>query len=286
MTMMDTTPAFTGRNWRYWTEPTILDIDGVPTAYRRGGAGETLVYLHGGGHTRAWTPLHRELAQHFDVIAPEHPGFGDSPRPAEMDNWEDWILHYDAFFRALDLDHFHLVGTSLGAWLAANLAIYYPERYRSLTLITPLGVRIPDEPLFDIFRLSPAEGLDRLLNGRATQHEDQLAQEDDFEDGIQAFREDSTAALLMWNPRYDLKLDHRLSRITAPTLVLAAEDDRTVGNEQARGFADRIPSATLTVLAGPGGEPSSHGMVIDQSAEVAATVAAHVAAAVAEPAAV
>ncbi|HEY5855635.1 MAG TPA: alpha/beta hydrolase [Aldersonia sp.] len=278
--MTDTTPGFADRNWRYWTEPTILDVAGVPTAYRRGGTGETLVYLHGGGHTRAWTPLHRELAHRFDVVAPEHPGFGDTPRPAAMDTWDDWILHYDAFFRALELDRVHLVGTSLGAWLAANLALYYPERYRSLTLITPLGVRIPDEALFDIFRTTPAEGLDRLLNGRAAAHQDQLAQQDDFEDAIQAFREDSTAALLMWNPRYDIKFDHRLARITAPTLVLAAEDDRTVGNQQARGFADRIPTATLRVLPGPAGAPSSHGMVIDQPAEVAAAVSAHIATAV------
>lgn len=270
------TEIFVNRDWKYWRVPEVIEVEGNPTVFRRGGEGPTTVFLHGGGGTRAWTPFHAELAKKVDLIAPEHPGFGDSPKPDHFDRWEDYILHYDAFFRALELDKVHLVGTSLGAWIAANLAVYFPERFASLTLITPVGVRVIDEPLFDVFRMSPEEGLERLLNGRAAQHEDQLVQEDAFEDGLHAFAEESTAALLMWNPRYDAKFDYRLNRIQAPTQVIAAEDDRTVGNEQAPRFAELIPDANLTTLAGPDGQPSSHGMLIDQPADVAHQIVTHI----------
>lgn len=274
--MTTTAKTFAERDWPYWTTPQVIDVQGVPTAYRREGQGPVTVFLHGGGGTRAWTPFHQELAGSTDLIAPEHPGFGDTPRPNYLDRFEDLVLHYDAFFEQLGLEQIHLVGTSLGAWIAANLAIYYPRRFASLTLITPLGLRIVDEPLHDIFRTTPEQGVEQLLNGRGALHQDQLVQEGDFEDGLHAFAEDSTAALLMWNPRYDVKFEHRLERITAPTLVLAAEDDRVVGNQQAPGFAQLIPGATLSTLPGPDGQPSSHGMPIDQPAATAAAVAAHI----------
>lgn len=274
--METTADNFASRDWKYWTTPEVIDIAGVPTAYRRGGEGPTTVYLHGGGGTRGWNPFHIEMAKHVDLIAPEHPGFGDTPRPPHMDRWEDWVLHYEAFFEELELKEIHLVATSFGAWLAAHLAIYYPNRFASLTLVTPLGLRINDEPLFDIFRVSPEDGLARLLNGRGEDHADQLVQESELEDGLHAFAEDSTAALLMWNPRYEIKFDHRLGRIKAPTLVLAAEDDRVVGNEQAPGFARLIGGSKLQTLTGPDGLPSSHGMLIDQPAEAAAQISGHI----------
>lgn len=125
----DHSDRFANRSWKYWTEPSFVEVDGRQTAYRRKGEGETVVYLHGGGNTRAWLPFHEELSQHFDVIAPEHPGYGDTER-GDLQSWEDMVLHYDAFFRALGLTDFHLIGHSLGGWLASNIAVYYPSGSR------------------------------------------------------------------------------------------------------------------------------------------------------------
>lgn len=269
--------AFADRNWKYWTEPEIIDMAGIPTAYRRKGSGETVVYLHGGGNTRAWLPFHEQLSQHVDLIAPEHPGFGDTPRGEDMDCWDDWVLHYDAFFRALDLTDFHLVGNSLGGWLAANLAIFYPERYKSLTLITPAGLRIEEAAFVDPFRWDEAEADQHLFNGRAQNFTEQLVQYGDFEDGIQAYKEETTAAILMFNPRYDIKLDTRLARVSAPTLVIGAEQDGVVGTEMAGRYAELIPGAEHLQLTGPDGLASSHMLFMEQSEATSAAIAAHVA---------
>lgn len=267
------------RQWKYWTEPASIDVDGIPTAYRRGGSGEPLVYLHGGGGTRQWSPIHQELAKRFDVIAPEHPGYGDTPRHEDQDSWPDFVLHYDAFFRALGLEKFHLVGTSMGAWLAANLAIYYPQRYRSLTLVTPLGALIADEPLVDMFRFTPEEDAAALFNGRAERHQDILVQQGELEDTLQAFHENTTTALLFWNPRYDFKLDRRLQRVRVPSLVIGVDDDRVVGNQQAGRFAQLLPNSVFKTIPGRTGEPSGHGLPFEQPQDLAEAIAAFTSAA-------
>lgn len=274
--MEQQTEEFSGRDWKYWTDPETVVVQGIPTVYRRAGKGETVVYLHGGGNTRAWLPFHQELAKHYDVIAPEHPGFGDTPRTADMDRWEDWVLHYDGFFRALGLEKFHLVGNSIGGWLAANLAIYYPERFKSLTLLTATGLRIEDEPSIDVFRWTAEEADQALFNGRRNRYLDQLLQQGELEDGIQAYQEETTAALLMWNPRYDWKLDARLQRVSVPTISIGVDDDRVAGNAMAPRFAGLIPGAKHVQIAGSTQDPSSHMVFMEQSADTVAAIAEHI----------
>ena len=266
------TSKFASREWKNWTEPKIVEVDGLETAYRRRGKGETLVYLHGGAGTRSWGPIHQALAEKFDVIAPEHPGYGDTPRFEDQDSWTDFVLHYDAFFRALNLTKFHLVGTSLGAWLAANLAVYFPERYASITLITPLGLHIDEEPFIDVFRMQPEAAADALFNGRAADFEDILVQEGGNADILQAFHEDGTSALLFWNPRYDYKLNRRLKRIQTPALVIAAEDDRITGNLQPGRYAELLPNSELQIVGNVANSPTSHALVYENPQEVAALI--------------
>ncbi|MET9973368.1 alpha/beta fold hydrolase, partial [Streptomyces sp. NPDC006356] len=89
------------RDWAYWTEPSYVDVDGLRTAYRRAGDGPTTLYLHGAGMTRMWPPFAQQLAQHVDLVVPEHPGFGDTPRPGHFRDFDDYVLHYDALIRRL-----------------------------------------------------------------------------------------------------------------------------------------------------------------------------------------
>ena len=60
----------------------ILAIRDCRIRLMRGGSGAPLVFLHGGGGIGIWLPSMARLARKFDVIAPEHPGFGASDTPA------------------------------------------------------------------------------------------------------------------------------------------------------------------------------------------------------------
>jgi pimeloyl-ACP methyl ester carboxylesterase len=227
-----------------------------------------------------WLPLFEALAADHDLIAPEHPGFGDTSLPDTFEDFYDYVLHYDGFLSSLDLDPVHLVGHSLGGWIAAELVCFYPRRFSSLTLVTAAGLRVAkriDRPGRDTFRLDPTEAAEALVNGRADRYLEYFVQEGPPGDVINAYSEATTRALLTWNPRYDRKLDHRLQRARLPTLVLAAEEDRIVPNAVAARYAEVMPNARLVTVAGPAGEPSSHVLPLEHPSEVAALISAHVA---------
>lgn len=64
-------------------------------------------------------------------MAPEHPGFGDTELPAWADGMDDLVLHYRAFLDTLGLDRIHLIGFSLGGWIAGEFAVFWAERITS-----------------------------------------------------------------------------------------------------------------------------------------------------------
>src|SRR3979490_1377366 len=92
-------------------------------ALMRGGSGPPLVFLHGAGGASAWLPCMGALTEKFDVIVPEHPGFGASDTPDWLDTIHDLAYFYLDVLADLDLDRVHLVGVSLGGWIAAELAV-------------------------------------------------------------------------------------------------------------------------------------------------------------------
>lgn len=86
-------------------------------SHHRGGTGERLVLVHGiGGTWRLWRPILPELERHFEVIAVDLPGFGDSPPggPADV------AAYADAVAELVD-GPFHAVGSSMGAGVALEL---------------------------------------------------------------------------------------------------------------------------------------------------------------------
>src|SRR5205085_234514 len=123
----------------------------------RGGQGEALVYLHSAAGEAAATPLLEELADSFDVIAPVFPGFGESEGMDEIDDIEDAAFHLLDVWDQLGLAAPAVVGTSLGGWMAAELATRNPEKVGSLVLVNPAGLYIEGAPVGEIFGRPPNE---------------------------------------------------------------------------------------------------------------------------------
>src|SRR5258708_37352538 len=102
-----------------------VTVAGARVRLFRGGpkGAQSLVFLHGaGGHT-GWMAFLEELSQRFAVFAPEHPGFGQSDDPPWLDQVSDLAYFYLDLLKALGLERVHLMGTSLGGWIAAELAV-------------------------------------------------------------------------------------------------------------------------------------------------------------------
>ena len=108
--------------------------------YVRRGRGETLVLLHPlGGSVVVWEPVLDRLARERDVIAVDMPGFGASPALADgaEPTPPGLAAGVSAFLDSLGIAGAHLVGNSLGAWVAIELA--RTGRARSVTGLAPAG---------------------------------------------------------------------------------------------------------------------------------------------------
>src|SRR5262245_33454623 len=130
---------------------TTIAVRGCNIKLMRGGSGPPLLFLHGSSGAGAWLPFMQSLAARFDVIVPEHPGFGDSDTPDWLDTIHDLAYFYLDFLEQLDLDRVHLVGVSLGGWIAAELAVRDTYRLSSLTLVDAAGIHVSGVTQIDAF---------------------------------------------------------------------------------------------------------------------------------------
>ena len=248
-------------------EPVVLDVAGTPVAMRRKGSGRPLLFLHGAGFTGRWLRFHEALAQGADVIAPEHIGFGGTPLQDWLDGFDDLVLHYDDVRAALGLDEpFDLVGYSLGGWIAAAYAIFYPERLRSLTLITPAGLPLEGQSVVDLFHMGPEELFGTLFNDPANIGE-VAPDPEDIDAAVKGYEEASTTARLVWERRDDPKMPRRLRRVTCPALVVGAEHDRLVPDEAVDRYAQALPDGRTVRIPGTG-----HALIIEQPGAVAKAI--------------
>ena len=245
------TQAAVPRPPNFYTEPDWIDVGGLQVAYRRKGTGEPTLFLHGAGFTRQWWPFHEAMSETVDVIAPEHPGYGETEMPEWLDGFDDLVIHYDQLLGAFELDKVHLVGYSLGGWIAAEFASFYPSRLRSLTLITPAGLRILGKPITNLVAMLPDELMALIFNDPANMDQ-YLPDFEDFDEIVHQYGEAATLARLAWNPQYNLKLERRLQRVTCPSLVVRAEHDRLVPDEMAERYAEVLPDSRIETVPGTG----------------------------------
>lgn len=232
----------------------FLTVNGTNLHLLSAGDGEPLLFLHGAGSAATWSPVHDGLARHFRVLAPDHPGFGLSDSPDWLDGIDDLVYFYLDFLDQLGIDRAHVLGHSVGGWLAAELAVAHSHRLRKLVLVNAIGLHVDgiDQP--DLFALSPAESGVYLAYDKDAARAYVAATTPERA----AVRDKGRSALarLGSNPYlHNPKLRSRLRRVRVPTLVAWGEADPLVPLEHARAYADGIPGATLAVIPRCGHSP-------------------------------
>ena len=126
-----------------------------------------------------------------------------------------------------------------------------------------MGLRLPDQPIIDIFKYPPERILDLEFNDKSVR-DDVVQDPDSFEEAVFRYGEMSTFGTLVWSPRYNLALERRLARLTCPSLVIQAEDDRILPNAMAARYAEVLPNSSLAQIPETG-----HAICIERPIEVA-----------------
>lgn len=225
-------------------------------SYQRGGRGEPLLFLHGSASIAAWPQFLTDLAQHYDVIVPDHPGFGESPSPPWLDNIHDVAYAYLGFITRLGLKNLHVVGHALGGWIACEIAIRCDRDFRSLALVAPAGIRVHGIRKLDTFLMSP-EAVAEHSYSHASDYVARAVPDNADEHAVEVYlRDQLTYARLAWQPRlFDPHLDKWLNRISVPTLLIWGEEDHVIPTAYAEAFAALIPNARHETIADAGHYP-------------------------------
>jgi pimeloyl-ACP methyl ester carboxylesterase len=247
-----------------------LAVHGIELEVVRGGAGRPLVLLHGMQNVDPRAPFLERLGRHAEVIAPSHPGFGHSVRPAGFETVYDLVHLYLEVLETLAYDKVTLMGLSFGGWLAAEVAVTCAHRLDRLVLVDALGIKISDREtpdILDVFNTSPAEVHRRSWHAPERWMREFDAMSDD--EIVVRTRNWESLCLYGWHPyMYTPQLTRWLHRITVPTLVLWGASDRIVTPAYGRAYSALIPGARFELIEGAGHYPE-----IEQPAAFADAVA-------------
>jgi pimeloyl-ACP methyl ester carboxylesterase len=250
-----------------------VSVRGTAIELFTAGSGTPLLFLHGLDGLEGSASVLRELAQHFTVHAPSHPGFGGSERPARLDRVDDLGYFYLDLLTLLALDEPVVAGVSFGAWAGAEMLTKEPARASRLVLASPLGLPTAnrrEQHVADIFMLSRQELGARMQVGDPAPGSDMAVLTRLPEARIRRLmRNDEAASLYGWTPYMaNPKLRDRLHRITPPTLILWGEADAIVSPDYRAAWAAAMPQAAVETIAEAG-----HRLHADQPAAFAARVA-------------
>lgn len=225
-----------------------LELNGCRMRYRRGGSGGPLLLLHGAGGADSLLDIAEQLCSEWDVILPDHPGFGASDEPAWLDTIHDMAYHYLDFIAALELAQIHLVGASLGGWIALEMAVRDTGPLATLTLIAAAGIRPGDIQCGDLFMWTPEEQVEKLVHDQALAARI-ISMEKTPEQAERAIRNHFTTAKLAWEPRFfDPDLHKWLHRIKVPSLLIWGRQDVLFPLAYGQKLAAQIPHARLAVI--------------------------------------
>ena len=196
--------------------------------YEKSGQGEPLLLLHGNGDTHAFFRGQiPRLSERFTVYAVDTRGHGMSPMGDQPFTLSQFADDLKDFMDEQGIERAHLLGASDGANIAMLFALRYPDRVLSLVLnsgnLDPSGL----EPSF----FEEITERYEMIGSAETEPER---------------REAGLLRLMLFEPRIR---PGELSEISAPTLVIAGDDD-LIPAAHTRLIAARIPCAKLVFLSG------------------------------------
>jgi pimeloyl-ACP methyl ester carboxylesterase len=256
-----------------------VTVDGLRIHCLCAGQGEKrLLLLHGGSSDSAalcWSRTIQELSPHFQVLAPDLPGFGESEKPKTEYSVEFLADFTGKLVRTVGWDGFCLAGYSLGGWIALQFMLNGSSRVEKLVLVDSAGLGTYVPWRFLAWMLVKVPWLHQAVRNRSNRSRrlirlgvstlvanqeaitpqliDEILVELQRPDAGRAWGSFLKNELCPSGFRRDC-LDN-LSRIDAPCLIIHGEDDPLVPVESACRAHRAMPDSHLVILPGCGHWP-------------------------------
>jgi 2-hydroxy-6-oxonona-2,4-dienedioate hydrolase len=238
-----------------------LEANGVSTRFAEAGSPDApaVLMLHGtGGHWETFVSNLGPFSAHFHSVAIDMVGNGFSSKPDVDYEIDLYVAHAMAVLDALGIDQASIIGTSLGAWVAAASALAHPNRVDKLVLMSPAGL-VATESNMQRIRAERTAAVDDPSWERIKALFDHLIAEErnripDMVALRQAiYRLASTRdaidhVLILQDPTArdrNLISEADWACIAAPTLVVASGQDQSEYESTARRVANLIPRAEV-----------------------------------------
>lgn len=247
-------------------------------AYEIRGDGEPLVLVHGLAYDRfGWGRLPDLLAERFRVVLLDNRGVGESDAPPGPYTVREMAEDVVRVLDEAGIERTHLLGVSLGGYIAQEVALSWPERIERLVLCStavggPSAVPMPEstQQVFATYPTMEREAglrmfVENSLGERGVRELPELVEE------IFRYRLGHAPTVEAWAAQAAAGAtyvnDDRVAQISAPTLVIAGDADVVVDPRNARLLAAAIPGARLELVPDRG-----HLLIWEDSERVAGLV--------------
>ncbi|HEX5853565.1 MAG TPA: alpha/beta fold hydrolase [Solirubrobacteraceae bacterium] len=263
-------------DWREHQRWRILDGQRVNTIELGGenaDAAQTLVFIHGlSGCWANWLEQLPALAKDHRVVALDLPGFGASPMPDGEISISRYARLLDDLLDQLGIDAAAVIGSSMGGFIAAELAIAFPQRVERLVLISAAGISTHEHR--DATRVLPAmRRVERILAmgaAWAASKSDVVARRARLRDlalyvvarhpsrlpaalAAEQIRGAGKPGFMQaFQATIDYAVRERLPEIACPTLIVWGAGDRLISVKDADVFAELIPDSRKVIFEDTG----------------------------------
>jgi len=251
--------------------PFVHATDGTRIHYEvtgKSGATPVLMIQGLGASKNAWNLQRIAMATRFRIISFDNRGAGRSDKPTEPFTLEQMADDALAVLDAAGIETAHVVGASMGGVISQIVAVKFPHRVRSLTLVCTACRNHPWRQ--ELLRSWAKTAADKGMIEVGKEAAQWVMSPRSFRRLVPAFTWMGPLAALrprhsfvsqidaILNTREDLV--DQLSTITAPTMVIVGNQDILTPRGDSEEIAERIPNAELVVISG-----AAHGLMMEHS---------------------
>ena len=237
---------------------TSISVSNTEVELFSGGSGPPLLFLHGAGGNSGWQAYHEELSKSYTVYVPSQPGFNGTGRPAWVYTIND-VCHFNlALAQKLGLDQYILMGSSMGGWIAAEMAAMCSHNLKALILVDAAGIKPERGEIAEIFMVSAQTRLKQRFHDPAqVPYYENYTRELTPEEQLVEHSNREMASRLCWRPYlHNLSLPYYLGKIGTPTLIVWGQQDAIIPVECGDLYRSAIPNATLKTIETCGHSPA------------------------------